>query len=119
VDLETARNEIWAAIKHYDIYVSSTDKTFDYTNKITGTRSEGLLKGYCLAIVRYYAYQNSQQAQVPDSVVAEYERVQSVLKDGINLPDILLLKATGTDPDGHLVVTKDTARFTKTDLKDW
>ena len=117
VDLETARNEIWAAIKHYDIYDSNKD--FDYANKITGTRSEDLLKGYCLILLRYYAYMNSQQAQVPDTVRSEYERVQQVLKDGINLPDILMLKATGTEPDGRLVVYKDTARFRKTDLRDW
>ena len=117
VDLETARNEIWAAIKHYDIY--DANKDFDYATKISGTRSEDLLKGYCLVLVRYYAYMNSQQAQVPDTVKSEFERVQAILKGGVNLPDILLLKATGDEPDGTLIVYKDTARFRKTDLKDW
>lgn len=117
VDLESARNEIWAEIKQYDIYNASKD--FDYANKIAGTRSEDLLKGYCVGLLRYYAYLNSQQAQIPPAVQAEADRIRAVFKDGINLPDILLLNSTGTESDGILQVYQDTARFRKTDLKDW
>lgn len=117
IDLETARNEVWSEIKQYDIY--DANKDFDYANKIAGTRSEDMLKGYCLALLRYYAYLNSQQAQIPDAVQKEADRVRQIFKDGVSLPDIPLYNSTGTEPDGILQVYKDTARFRKTDLRDW
>ena len=116
--LEAARTEIWAGIKQFAVY-NTTTNVFDYTNKIAGTRSEGLLKGYCLSLTRWYAYMNSQQATIPQNVADEAVRIRLILKEGINLPDIQFLKSIGEEPDGILQVYKKPTTYTSTDLQDW
>lgn len=118
VDLESARNEIWAGIKQYAVF-NTTTKDFDYS-LIENTRSENLLKGFCLALFRYYAYLNSQQATIPQTVLEEAMRVRKLIETGkIILPDILLKKSAGEEPLGSIQVYKNEVKFNQATVRDY